>query len=217
MGTLIDIPPAHPLVLASASPRRQDILRLLGVLFVVETSDIAESPLKGEPAEVMAQRLAEAKASAVARRVTPRYVIGADTVVVHGTEVLGKPVDATDATRMLRDLRGREHAVISGVAVVDRVAGRTIAGSLRTRVMMRDYADDEIARYVAAGEPFDKAGGYAIQDPDFRPVASIEGCYLNVVGLPLCLLLYLLWEAGLDVSPPPPAVVSPHCPNCVLA
>ncbi|MDA8217055.1 MAG: Maf family protein [Dehalococcoidales bacterium] len=216
MGTLIGRPPAYPLVLASASPRRQDILRLLGLPFVVETSDVDESTLEDEPAEALAQRLAAAKAVAVARRVTPRYIIGADTVVVHGAKVLGKPVDATDATRMLRDLRGREHAVISGVAVVDRVAGRTTAGSLRTRVSMRDYADDEITRYVAAGEPFDKAGGYAIQDPDFRPVASIEGCYLNVVGLPLCLLLYLLWEAGLAVSPPPPAVVFPHCPNCVL-
>jgi MAF protein len=205
-----------PLVLASASPRRREILATLGLPFVVRAGDVDESPLAREEPASLARRLAEAKARAVAANAGERYVAGADTVVVLDGALLGKPADDAAATAMLRSLRGREHQVVSGVAVLDRIAGRCAVGALSTRVWMRDYGDDEVARYVASGEPLDKAGAYAIQDPHFRPVARIEGCYLNVVGLPLCLLLNLLWEAGVEVAPPEPERVGRLCPHCAL-
>lgn len=206
----------EPLVLASSSPRRQEIVRILGLPFVVRAADVDEAALPGEPPETAVQRLAEAKVRWVAAAAAERYVVGADTVVVLGGAILGKPADAGEAAAMLRSLRGREHGVVSGVAALDRVEGRLALGAARTRVWMRGYGDDEIARYAASGEPLDKAGAYAIQDPHFRPVARFEGCYLNVVGLPLCLLLDLLWEVGVEVAPPDPARVRRLCPHCVL-
>jgi MAF protein len=122
-------------------------------------------------------------------------IVGADTVVSLEGVSLGKPDDAQDATRLLRELRGRSHEVISSVALRDET-GRILDISCRTRVEMRAYTDDEIGAYVDSGRPLDKAGGYAIQDPDFAPVRSLEGCYLNVVGLPLCALSEGLRELG---------------------
>ncbi len=118
---------------------------------------------------------------------------------------------------MLACLRGRRHEVTSGVAVVDARSGRTGVGLLTTGVWMREYSAEEVESYIASGDPFDKAGAYAIQDPGFHPVARIEGCYLNVMGLPLCLLLDVLWEAGALVAPPDPARVRPLCHHCVLS
>lgn len=206
----------YPLVLASASPRRREILEALGVPYVVRASDVAEAPLGGEPAVATAKRLAVEKAAQVAANARERLVVGADTVVVHQGTILGKPADDAEAAAMLRRLRGRRHDVVSGVAVIDRHSGRTLVEALATAVWMREYGDDEVARYIARGEPFDKAGAYAIQDPHFRPVDRIDGCYLNVVGLPLCLLLSLLWQAGVPVPPPAPDRVRPLCPSCVL-
>lgn len=205
----------EPLVLASASPRRQEIMRLLDYPFVVRPGEADETLLPGEEPASAARRLAELKARAVEAQ--ERYVIGADTLVVNGTIILGKPADAAEAEAMLRRLRGRQHAVVTGVAVLDRATDRTTTGALTTEVWMRDYADAEIAAYIAAGEPFDKAGGYAIQDPIFRPVARTRGCYLNVIGLPLCLLLYLLWQAGVPVPPPDRQRSGFLCPGCVFS
>jgi len=206
----------YPLVLASSSPRRREIVAALGAPFVIHAAGVDEAPLPGESAATAARRLAEDKALAAAADAPGRYVVGADTVVVLAGEILGKPADAAAATAMLRHLRGRRHDVVSGVAVVDRQSGRRFAGALATAVWMRHYRDAEIARYVGRGEPFDKAGAYAIQDRDFNPVGSIAGCYLNVVGLPLCLLLYLLALAGVALPPPSSALLQRLCPNCVL-
>lgn len=204
------------LVLASASPRRREIVAALGIPFQVHSVPVDETLRPGEPAEAAARRLAEAKARAAAAQWPEEaVVIGADTVVVLDGRLLGKPESPAEAGSMLRGLRGREHRVVTGVAVA---AGgpRLAAGEAITRVRMRPYRDEEIGRYVSSGEPFDKAGAYAIQDPAFRPVERIEGCYLNVVGLPLCLLLYLLWEVGASVPIPPRGRLQRLCPGCVL-
>ncbi|MHB1006379.1 MAG: Maf family protein [Chloroflexota bacterium] len=205
-----------PFILASNSPRRREILAALGVPFVVRASEVPESPLPGETAEYTVRRLAEAKAREVTVAARERFVIGADTVVVCDGASLGKPANATEARAMLASLRGRRHEVTSGIAVVDTRSGNASVGTHTTAVWMREYSRAEVERYIASGDPFDKAGAYAIQDPAFHPVACIEGCYLNVVGLPLCLLLALLWEAGAPIPPPDPARVSTLCRDCVL-
>lgn len=193
------------LVLASASPRRRELLAELGLPFRVETADISEQQQPGEIPAHLAERLAREKAEAVARRLrdaglsAPTYVIGADTVVVDGNSALGKPENPADATRMLRRLRGKSHRVITGVAVVDARTGRVLEGAITARVWLRRLTDQEIADYVASGDPLDKAGGYAIQNRLFHPVEKILGCYSNVVGLPLCVLAELLGKLG--VSP----------------
>jgi septum formation protein len=176
--------PDYRLRLASTSPRRRALLPLLG--FPVETSavDIDESPLPGEPPAETARRLSQAKASARGAPDGDEVVVGSDTIVVAQGGHLGKPADAADARSMLARLRGGAHEVVSGVALV--AGNGRHRGAVRTTVRMRAYSDDEIERYVASGRPLDKAGAYAIQDVDFGPVERIEGCYLNVVGLPLC-------------------------------
>lgn len=173
------------LVLASASPRRRQLLGLLGVPFAVSAVDLDETPRPGEAPDALAARLARAKAHQAARAHPDRAVLAADTVVALGTELLGKPADAAEARAMLRLLRGRPHRVLTGLAVV-RDRRLVWEGLTETAVWMRAYADEEVERYIASGRPFDKAGGYGIQDVDFRPVARITGCYPNVVGLPLC-------------------------------
>jgi MAF protein len=184
------------LVLASASPRRRALLGLLGVPFSVAATDVDERPRPGEAPEALASRLARTKALAIRpRAATPpgaaeaergdAIVLAADTIVVLDGAILGKPRDGAEAASMLQALRARPHRVLSGLALAVR---GTVAWSsvVETTVWMRAYRDDEIARYVASGRPLDKAGGYGIQDADFRPVERIDGCYANVVGLPLC-------------------------------
>lgn len=149
--------------------------------------------------------LAKAQATAAA---PDEVVVGADTLVVIDNEVLGKPVADDDARHMLTRLRRRAHDVLTGVSLV--AAGRTWAGVVDTRVVMRDYTDAEIERYIGRGEPFDKAGGYAIQDHEFRPVERIEGCYLNVVGFPLCALAAGLITLGIEVE----RAGTPPCVYC---
>jgi len=174
-----------PIILASASPRRRELLGLLGLPFVVRTVEVDETPRPGETPEVLVARLSATKAAAVARGLKDGLVVAADTVVVVDGEVLGKPRDAAQAVEMLRRLRDRVHAVHSGVTVVDAASGRAAIHLSDTAVWMRDYGDAEIAAYVAGGDPLDKAGAYAIQHADFHPVARIEGCFTGVVGLPL--------------------------------
>ncbi len=176
--------PDPRLVLASTSPRRRDLLALLGIPFEVASPEVPETPGLGESPSNVVQRLSLAKARAYAGDSPDAAVIAADTIVVLDDRILGKPVDAADAARMLRELRGRAHQVFSGVAVV--AADLEESAVIETVVWMRDYSDAEIERYVQSGDPLDKAGAYAIQHAAFHPVARIEGCPLNVMGLPLC-------------------------------
>lgn len=174
------------IILASASPRRRQLLSLLGVSFRVVTSDADESVQPGESPIVLAQRLSAAKAEAVAKAHSGAVVIAADTMVVLDGEILGKPADECMAFEMLSRLRAREHLVYSGLALLDAMRGRRLIQVARTPVQMRDYTDAEIRSYVASGDPLDKAGAYAIQYQAFNPVALINGCYANVMGLPIC-------------------------------
>jgi septum formation protein len=186
------------LVLASASPRRQELLRNAGITFEVQPADIPEDPLPGEGAKECAQRLAREKALAVARQRPQDCVLGADTVVAVDGQLLGKPSDATDAARMLRLLSGRVHQVITGVCLV--VGGQSSVASETTLVTVSDITEKQIADYVATGEPMDKAGAYAIQGIASRWIPRIEGDYSNVVGLPVALVWRMLREVKLSVS-----------------
>ncbi|GMU41671.1 MAG: hypothetical protein AMXMBFR23_25370 [Chloroflexota bacterium] len=186
-------------VLASGSPRRRELLEALGVPFEVDISDVDETVEETDPVRV-AEMLAERKARAVAARQPGAVVIGSDTVVALGGRLLGKPADAAEAHAMLSALRGRTHQVVTGVAVVRDGAASVAHAS--TDVTMRAYTEAEMAAFIATGSPFDKAGGYAIQDPDFAPVAQSEGCECAVVGLPLWTLRALLIEAGVHATEP---------------
>jgi septum formation protein len=188
------------LILASASPRRQELLRNAGIDFLALPADVPEQVLPGEPAEACAQRLARSKARTVFDRRRPHQaewrVLGADTIVVVGSEILGKPADAADATRMLRLLSARAHRVITGICLL--TPGNPVGEDVRfetTRVTVSELTEAEIAAYVASGEPMDKAGAYAIQGRASRWVRGIEGCYFNVVGLPVA-LVYRMLNAG---------------------
>jgi septum formation protein len=187
-----------PLVLASGSPRRRELLARICPHFVVVPSDIEEHVPSGPPADA-AVTLALAKARAVAARLPAAVVLGADTLVVADGEILGKPGRAAEAARMLRSLRNRAHQVVTGVAVV--ASGRDLTAAVATRVLMRDYSDSEIEEYVATGEPLDKAGAYAVQEGGGRFVAAVDGCYTNVVGLPVSTARRLLAAAGVTVLP----------------
>ncbi len=191
------------LILASASPRRQELLRSAGIPFTVQPADIDEAPLAGESPRDCAKRLAREKALAVFQRNPQQCVLGADTIVVVDDVILGKPRDADDAARMLRLLSGRTHAVITGVCVVGPVASDqwSAASNLKTAsettlVTMCEISEEEIRSYVATGEPMDKAGAYAIQGLASRWIPRIEGDYSNVVGLPVALVYAMLRERG---------------------
>lgn len=183
------------LVLASASPRRQELLQIAGISFTVQPADVDETPLQGESAQECAERLAREKALKIAQLCPLDFVLGADTVVVVSGEILGKPTDANDAARMLRLLSGREHQVITGVCLVrpnPRNPESVHISSETTLVTMTEISDDEIREYVATGEPMDKAGAYAIQGIASRWVTHLDGCYFNVMGLPVPLVYRML-------------------------
>ena len=184
-------------VLASASPRRRELLRRYGFEFDVVPSAVDEAALGlGARGGTLARRLAEAKALDVARLRPDAVVLGADTVVVLRGETLGKPSDATVVRDMLWRLRGAWHEVITAVAIAQPGQVTPSLVEVVTRVEMRNYGDDEIEATIRAGTPFDKAGAYAIQDDAFAPVERYEACYCNVVGLPLAAAVWLLGEAG---------------------
>ena len=193
------------LTLASASPRRQELLRLTGWTLFSRPGEIDERPEPGEVPEQLTQRLAIHKA----RAAEGELVLGADTVVVLEDEILGKPAGSEAAREMLRALRGRSHRVISSIALVD-AAGHTIAlDTCVSEVPMRDYAEAEIEQYLRSGSPLDKAGGYGIQDGDFNPVSmgQMHDCFANVMGLPLCHLVRNMRRLGYE----PPADVPGAC------
>lgn len=191
-------------VLASGSPRRRELLAALDIPFDIDVSDVDETVEETDPVRV-AEMLAERKARAVAARQPDAVVIGSDTVVALDGRLLGKPADPAEAHAMLSALRGRTHQVVTGVSVVHR--GHASVAHASTDVTMRDYSEAEMAAFIATGSPYDKAGGYAIQDPDFAPVARFDGCECAVIGLPLWTLRALLVEAGV-------AAEEPHLDRC---
>jgi septum formation protein len=185
------------LILASASARRAQILRDAGLPFQIISSAIDEAPMEGETPQDLVRRLAEQKAQLVAARaVGPAIVIGADTEVVLDGKILGKPRSAEEARAMLEQLSGRTHAVITGITLIRLPDEATRQELETTNVTFAPMASEEISAYVATGEPFDKAGAYAIQGRGGRHITRIEGCYFNVVGLPLSKLYRLLKELG---------------------
>ena len=169
-----------------------ELLQLLGEPFEVVLPNTIESAVHSGEAARQASVLAERKALSVAAQSPSSVVIAADTVVVLGDKVMGKPPDAESARETLEALRGRQHQVISGLAVIHPTHTSPVLQAVETRVWMRHYSEHEIAHYISRGEPFDKAGAYAIQDRHFHPVERIEGCYANVMGLPLCHLYVCL-------------------------
>lgn len=187
------------IVLASASPRRSELLELAGVSFRVAPADIPEEPLPGEEAVAHALRLAEEKARAAAgREATGRWFIGADTIVVLDGRIMGKPVDDQDACRMLADLSGKTHQVVTAYAVFDCQTGACVTEVVQTGVCFKPLSHHEISTYVSTGCPLDKAGAYAIQGGAAHFVREIHGSYTNVVGLPTCELIETLHRLGVD-------------------
>ena len=178
------------IILASASPRRRELLTAAGIAHLVDAANVDETPLAGESPAAYAERLAREKAVAVAQRHPGASVIGADTVVIVDDEILGKPIDEADARRMLERLSNREHVVLTAVAVARD--GRVESGIAETSVSMRTISPREIADYVETGEPMDKAGAYAIQGGAAGFVRGISGDFDNVVGLPMRVVRRLL-------------------------
>ena len=191
--------PASVLVLASASPRRADLLREAGILFRVAPAHIDEAVRVGESPEAYVERLAREKAEAVHTASPGAFVLGADTTVVVDDTILGKPVDGAEAARMLELLAGRSHRVLTGVALLGP-ADFTRAAVVSTNVTFSRLSDADIAWYVGTGEPLDKAGGYAIQGGASRFVERIDGSFSNVVGLPMEVVGTWCREAGIQVS-----------------
>jgi len=188
-----------PLVLASASPRRRELLAGAGIAFTVQSADLDETPRAGETPRALVARLAHEKARAVAARVGPdprRFVLGADTIVVVDEDMLGKPRDADDAVVLLGRILGRRHTVFTGVALIDTASGEARSCCVASDVLMYSASESEVRAYVAGGEPLDKAGAYALQGEGRKFVARVIGSESNVIGLPLDETLALLRAAG---------------------
>jgi nucleoside triphosphate pyrophosphatase len=186
------------LILASASPRRKELLASVGIDFQVVPSQAAETLLPNESPRQHVMRLSREKALEVAQRkeIPGRWFLGSDTVVLRDETILGKPTDAADASAMLRSLSGRSHRVLSGYAIYDRHSDKMEVEAVTTRVRFKELTDREIAGYIATGEPFGKAGSYAIQGIGAFMIPAIEGSYSNVVGLPLCEVVAALERLG---------------------
>jgi septum formation protein len=196
--------------LASASPRRRDLMGLTGWDVRVISTDVNERTKSGEDAQALARRLAEAKARSALERSNPEGILlAADTVVEYEGRLLGKPGDERDALRMLTELRGRNHTVVTALAISQPGNGSVEIEACKTSVPMREYATEELRAYVASGRAFDKAGGYGIQDEDFHPVDvdRLAGCFANVMGLPLCHLVRAARRMGVE----PPIDVPAAC------
>jgi septum formation protein len=204
------------LILASRSPRRRELIRLLGYPFQSFSTDVDESSITHSDPAVNVMETAALKAQAMAKQVMNDAIIGrhiivaADTTVSLNGEMLGKPVDAADADRMLRDLRHRTHRVHTGINLIDLKTGQKYSDVHTAVVIMRNYSDEEIAAYVASGDPMDKAGAYAIQHPTFRPVAGLHGCFTGVMGLSICHLIHGLNHFGLPLVADLPALQLAH-------
>ncbi len=203
----------HQILLASQSPRRRELLTLLGIPFEASVPNVVETPQANEaPADLVA-RLSQAKAHAACAEITisNAIIIACDTIVVLDGELMGKPRDAVEASAMLRRLREQaSHTVYSALTLLQPATGRSLTDVAQTQLTMRSYSDAEIATYVASGDPLDKAGAYAIQHPGFHPVAALQGCYANVIGLPLCHLTRCLRALGTKVPRDVPAACQTH-------
>jgi septum formation protein len=189
------------IVLASASPRRTELMALAGIEFSVVPADINEEVLPGEKPSEHVMRLSREKADAVAGTTTGRFFIGADTVVVLDEIIMGKPADEAEAFRMLSALSGRNHEVITGFSVFDKISGIHVSRCVRTEVMFKELSKGELLAYIATGCPMDKAGAYAMQGGAVHFIRSICGSYTNVIGLPMTELYETLCHMGaLDVD-----------------
>jgi septum formation protein len=187
-------------VLASGSPRRKQLFGLGNWNFEIIVSEVDETPLENESPREYVVRLAEAKALAIKSKVKDdAVIIGSDTTVVDGQEILGKPVDEKDAERMLKQLRGKNHQVLTAIAIYRVSDERLVTDLCITDVPMRNYSDVEISDYIKTGDPMDKAGAYAIQRADFHPVQSLSGCHASVMGLPMCHIVRALEQ--FDIVP----------------
>lgn len=193
----------HALILASASPRRQALLTQLGVSFTVIPANIDERQRAHETPLAYVLRVARAKGRHIARHYPTAVVLSADTIVVLESHILGKPRDAADASQMLSRLSGRTHEVLTGIAVLQQAPHFVALDAVRTTVRFRTLTPADITAYLATGEPFDKAGAYAIQGQGAAFAEAIEGCYTNVVGLPVQRTAALLRLAGVSVPPAP--------------
>jgi septum formation protein len=194
------------LILASVSPRRWELLRQCGIDCEVRSADIEESLREGEKPDAAALRLAREKAREISRPLkgSDAWILAADTVVADGSAILGKPRDAAQAREYLQRLCGREHRVITGVCLLHPPTEEAFTAVEFTTVRMRNYSPAELEEYLASGDGLDKTGAYAIQHPVFHPVESLDGCYTNVVGLPMCRVYDLLERAGSKPTRPLP-------------
>ncbi|OGO35713.1 MAG: septum formation protein Maf [Chloroflexi bacterium RBG_16_57_11] len=191
------------LILASNSPRRRQLLDLTGLDYQVLAASVDESVRTDEPPEAYVHRLARQKAQAVATLIPPAersqaVILAADTAVVLGSNILGKPANAVEAEIMLRRLRNRSHQVYTALCVLTPGDGACLSELVATDVTIRDYSDEEIQAYIQSGDPLDKAGAYAIQQAAFHPVQNLQGCYANVMGLPVCRLAGMLASLGIQ-------------------
>ncbi|OGW34256.1 MAG: septum formation protein Maf [Nitrospirae bacterium GWD2_57_9] len=188
-----------PIILASSSPRRREMLKQIGLRFTVDPADVDERVLPGEEPEAYAVRVAQDKARIAAGRVDRGIIIAADTIVVLDNKILGKPLDEADAERMLSLLSGRQHRVMTGLVLMNASTEKILADVVTTFVRFKPLAVHEIRAYALSGEPLDKAGAYGIQEKGALLVDGIEGDYFNVVGLPLCRLGQMLAELGVNL------------------
>ncbi len=192
------------IVLASASPRRREVLEWSGWEYILQPADVDEAPLLNEPPQLYVSRLAETKARAAARIQAESQapngradlILAADTTVADGNEVLGKPVNTADARRMLKQLRARSHKVFTALAIYRLSDQAWFFDRCCSVVTMRDYSDEELEDYISTGDAMDKAGAYAIQNRIFQPTAGFNGCFANVIGLPLCHLVRMMRKIG---------------------
>lgn len=196
---LESLPVTEPprLILASNSPRRRQLLDLLEMPFTVKVAGVDESQFPNESPAEYVLRLAETKARAIQAE-AGQVILAADTTVVDGDDILGKPADDKEAVTMLTRLRGKTHQVYTGIALLRQSDGLLLKDLCVTDVPMRDYTDDELYAYVATGDPLDKAGAYAIQHPEFQPVARMDGCFASVMGLPVCHVILQLRKMGIQ-------------------
>jgi len=211
---------AHPdhsvnatILLASASPRRRELIKLLGLPVETTSADIDEVPLPSEQADEMAKRLSVEKAQTASSLIlhpSSLILLASDTVVSLDGEPLGKPCDAEEARSMLRRLRGRAHQVYTAITLIELSSDRLITELACSDVPMRTYTDEEIEAYIASGDPFDKAGAYAIQHNGFSPVENFSQCYANVMGLPLCHVVRVLRRLGVTAPNEVPSLCQAH-------
>lgn len=192
------------ILLASQSPRRRELIKLVGLPFSMTSADVDESSITHPNPAINAVKTAELKAKTIANQITthsPTIIIAADTIVALDSQMLGKPKNATEAKQMLLALCGRTHEVHTGMVVIDTRSGERIEGVHTAVVTMRPYTEKEMDSYILTGDPLDKAGAYAIQHSQFAPVKHLQGCYLGVMGLSICHLLQILAQLKITAAP----------------